>query len=55
VASPTAQATKRRITDTNAEAQREAFEMFTKVRNDPELLRAGMAQSFAVRGRPMLR
>jgi 2-polyprenyl-6-methoxyphenol hydroxylase-like FAD-dependent oxidoreductase len=55
VASPTAQATKRRITDTNAESQREAFDMFTKVRNDPELLRAGMAQSFAVRGRPMLR
>jgi 2-polyprenyl-6-methoxyphenol hydroxylase-like FAD-dependent oxidoreductase len=55
VASPIAQATKRRITESGAQAQREAVENFTRVRDDPELLRAGMAHSFAVRGRPMLR
>jgi len=55
VASPIAQDTKRRITESDAQAQRKAVETFTRVRDDVELMRAGMAHSFAVRGRPMLR
>jgi 2-polyprenyl-6-methoxyphenol hydroxylase-like FAD-dependent oxidoreductase len=55
VASPIAQQTKRRITESDAQAQREHVVNFTRVRDDPALMRAGMAFSFAVRGSPMLR
>jgi 2-polyprenyl-6-methoxyphenol hydroxylase-like FAD-dependent oxidoreductase len=55
VASPIAQQTKLRITETDEPAQREAVASFKRVRDDPELMKAGMAFSFAVRGAPMLR
>jgi 2-polyprenyl-6-methoxyphenol hydroxylase-like FAD-dependent oxidoreductase len=55
VASPIAQQTKRRITESGAQAQREHLENFIRLRDDPEKMRSGMAFSFAVRGSPMLR
>ena len=54
VASPTAQETKRRIQQPSEEQQRRDAEMFQRVAADPEIMRAGMSGSFAVRGRPML-
>jgi 2-polyprenyl-6-methoxyphenol hydroxylase-like FAD-dependent oxidoreductase len=55
VASPIAQQTKRRITESDERAQREHVANFTRLRDDPAAMRAGMAFSFAVRGSPMLR
>jgi 2-polyprenyl-6-methoxyphenol hydroxylase-like FAD-dependent oxidoreductase len=55
VASPIAQQTKRRITESDEQAQREHVASFTRLRDDPAAMRAGMAFSFAVRGSPMLR
>jgi 2-polyprenyl-6-methoxyphenol hydroxylase-like FAD-dependent oxidoreductase len=54
VASPTAQDTKRRIQQPSSEQQRVDAEMFRRVAADPQIMRAGMSGSFAVRGRPML-
>jgi len=53
VASPTAQQTKNRIQQSDIEKQREDAAAFQAVAADPEIMRAGMSGSFAVRGRPM--